>query len=86
MKKLSAPSLKNFRNINRCLFEATNNAVYLSYNSNYSFILSLNGITFLELFYNSYNELKTFVNNGGIFKYNLVNLDGEKIPFLYNNL
>jgi len=86
MKNLHVPTLKNFININICLYEATNNVYYLRLNSEFSNYTYLQGSWF-TLFYLSYNDLKKFVNNGGVFKYNRIKfIDGSKVPFLYNNL
>ena len=86
MKNLHKPTLKNFLNINICLYEATGNVYYLRLNSEFSLNITLQGSWF-TLFYLSYNELKKFVNNGGTFTKNRIRFsDGSKIPFLYNSL
>lgn len=86
MKKLYIPTLLNFTKINICLFEATNDVYYLRLNSEFSQYTYFQGSWF-ALFYLSYNELKKFVNTGGIFKHNRVKfIDGSKVPFLYNSI
>ena len=86
MKNLHNPTLKNFININICLYEATGNYYYLRLNNEFSLNITLQGGWF-ALFYLSYNELKSFVSNGGIFTKNRIKfIDGSKVPFLYNSL
>ena len=74
------PTKENYYKLCRCMYEATDDA-YWVHKPTYDA-----GTNFFVNFWDVYKQLKTFVQNGGIFKYNLVKLNGAKVPFTYNSL
>ena len=65
----------------RCMFEATNLAYYI-HKPEFDA-----GTNFFVNFWDMHKQVKDFVADGGIFKYNLINAGThEKVPFIYNSL
>ena len=79
------PKFKNLYLIGRVTYEATGNDYWLYIAENAGASLAM-GQNWFELFYqirnNALNELKQVDK----FSYNLVKLNGNKVPFLYNSL
>jgi len=80
LKNLKATK-ENYRKILRAMYESTGN-IYWLHKTEFDGQMKEN---FFVEFHNVKNELINFVNNGGIFKYNLLN-KGLPIPFIYNSI
>ena len=71
---------ENYYKLCKCMYEATNDAYWIN---KPACEIDTN---FFVNFWDVYNQLKAFVKSGGVFKYNLVKLNGAKVPFTYNSL
>ena len=71
---------ENYCKLCKCMYEATNDTYWINKPS-YDI-----GTNFFVNFWDVHKQLKNFVKNGGVFKYNLLKLNGTKVPFTYNSL
>lgn len=78
------PSYDSLRIIGRVTFEATGDSFWLSIVENTS--ASLDTMKFFEAYYVALNWAIETLANKDKFEHNLIKLNGEKVPFLYNNL
>lgn len=80
MKNLK-PTRANLYKLQRCMFEFTGLVYYF-----HMFDIGFSDINFFNAFYSLKKEVENKIQSGEVFKYNLVRLDGSKVPFIYNYL
>jgi hypothetical protein len=68
---------ENYNNLNRCMYEFTGMEYWLTYRGYDNFFIQ---------FYELLNEVRDMVKNGEVCRYNLVKLNGDKLPFIINTL
>lgn len=79
------PTVQNFKKLCIVMYEFTGLEYYTRLSHEYSHNLQM-GITWFELFYKVYNEVKANVKAGNVLKYYFVNIKGERQPSMYNSL
>lgn len=79
------PSYDSLRIIGRVMYEATGSDYWAGISCNVGVSCAM-GCNFFEMYWQVYNNAKKQLSKIDCFSYNLVKLNGNKVPFLYNQI